>query len=192
MRKLPPELMEGAARDDEQPVSDAHAPVGEVDALEVIARPASTLRRVGAWLIDLTLYLALVLGAALGLGMTRAKLPIEQPPPLDMALHFLDAARPFALQLAAGALGAWLFFTIIFACGFNGRSPGRKLFGLHLVTSRGRKPGVLRATWRALVSVLSVALAMIGFWVSLFSRQGRTMHDAFSGTIVVRVSPEAS
>ncbi|GMU60504.1 MAG: hypothetical protein AMXMBFR34_22670 [Myxococcaceae bacterium] len=142
---------------------------------DVLASPAPVWRRIAAWVVDVSL----VGGAVTGLitlaaqviagGLTTDKLPVI----------VLPAA------LLAGLL-AFVYATL-FAFVWKGRTPGRRLLGLHLVDDSGRAPSPTRALIRGVLSLVSFALFLAGYWVALFDRRGQTLHDKLSSTFVVRL-----
>jgi uncharacterized RDD family membrane protein YckC len=94
-----------------------------------------------------------------------------------------------AVAAPGGALAAILAFvyTTIFAFLWNGRTPGRRLFGIHLVDTTGHAPGPARALIRAMLSLVSFGLFLSGFWLALFDRHGQTLHDKLTRTFVVKL-----
>jgi uncharacterized RDD family membrane protein YckC len=141
----------------------------------VVASPASLWRRLGAWLIDVSLLGGVVFGLLAGAtqliagGATSRLLPALFVPGLLLL-----------------ALFAFVYSTL-FAFVWGGRSPGRRALGLHLVDGSGRAPSPTRALVRGLLSIVSVGLFLAGFWVALFDRRGQTLHDMLSRTFVVRL-----
>ncbi|HEY0880412.1 MAG TPA: RDD family protein [Archangium sp.] len=164
-----------------EPASMPEAPVFDdpVAAREdvVTAEPASLWRRTGAWLADLTFVVGLVLGF-LFIAMT-----VIAPKNLSPVQQLLAVAAP------GGALAAVLAFvyTTIFAFLWNGRTPGRRIFGIHLVDVSGHAPAPARALLRALLSLVSFGLFLSGFWLALFDRHGQTLHDKLTRTFVVKL-----
>jgi uncharacterized RDD family membrane protein YckC len=143
----------------------------------VTAEPASLWRRTGAWLSDLAFVAGLVL-AFLFVAMT-----VIAPKNLTPLQQLMAVAAP------GGALAAILAFvyTTIFAFLWNGRTPGRRLFGIHLVDTTGHAPGPARALIRAMLSLVSFGLFLSGFWLALFDRHGQTLHDKLTRTFVVKL-----
>lgn len=155
-----------------EPVEVATAP-----SARVVAEPASLVRRVAAWLVDVlvlgSVTAAFVLGAVLviapqGAALTKSLLAVVVPTVLLMGLL------------------AFVYSTLC-AFFFHGRTPGRRLLGLHLVDGSGRAPGPVRALLRAGLAVVSFGLFLSGFWLALFDRHGQTLHDKLTRTFVVRL-----
>lgn len=166
---------EGGASPDIQEASAA-APSSETSATgDVLATPAPLWRRIAAWFVDMTtlgaVVGALLFGAAhlVGGGFTLAQLPA--------------VALPVALL---AVLLAFVYATL-FAFIWRGRSPGRRLLGLHLVDGTGQPPSPTRALARGVLSLVSFLLFLSGFWLALFDRRGQTLHDKLSRTFVVRL-----
>jgi uncharacterized RDD family membrane protein YckC len=182
-----------------QTAAPAPSPSLELDALprlpeaapaviEVRARPASLWRRAGALLLDAAIVFG-VLALYLELAMLLVRPPSVRGPQLPgldglvARLHVVHGVLPPALVL--GALLA-VVYSSVFAFLWGGRSPGRWLFGIRLVDKRGQAPAPGRAVARALLGLVSFALCLAGFWLSLFDRRGQTLHDKLTRTFVVR------
>jgi uncharacterized RDD family membrane protein YckC len=69
---------------------------------------------------------------------------------------------------------------------WEGRTLGRRLFGIRLVDRSGLAPAPTRAVVRAALSLISFAIFLGGFWFALFDRRGQTLHDKLTSTFVVR------
>jgi uncharacterized RDD family membrane protein YckC len=147
------------------------------DAGMVRAEPAALWRRLGAWMVDLLVVLAVVSGLLAGALQLIA--PKQQP--LEQQLT--------AIALPAMALVGVLAFVYaaLFAFLWNGRTPGRRLLGIYLVDGTGHAPGPLRALVRAGLALVSFGLFLAGFWLALFDRHGQTLHDKLTRTFVVRL-----
>ena len=143
----------------------------------VTAEPAGLLRRVGAWLIDLLLVSGLVL-IFLAIAVS-----VIAPKNLTALQQLMAIALP-----GAGLAGLLSFaYTALFAFLWSGRTPGRRLMGIHLVDVTGHAPGPARALVRALLSLVSFGLFLSGFWLALFDRHGQTLHDKLTRTFVVKL-----
>jgi uncharacterized RDD family membrane protein YckC len=148
--------------------------VSEAEDGDVLAAPASLWRRTFAWVFDL-LVIALVVG-----GFFAAALAVIGKPTPSL---LLSVALP-----AAGVVGFVAFvYTTLFAFLWRGRTPGRRLLGIHLVDASGHAPGAGRALVRAALSLASFVLCLSGFWLALFDRRGQTLHDKLTSTFVVRM-----
>jgi uncharacterized RDD family membrane protein YckC len=148
-----------------------------VDSQIVTAVPAAVWRRVTAWVTDSVFVVAVVL-SFLVLAMS-----IIAPKNLTLAQQLSAIAAP---GVALGVMLAVVYGTL-FAVLWDGRTLGRRLAGIHLVDSSGQAPGTMRALARALLSVVSFALFLAGFWLALFDRHGQTLHDKLTRTFVVKL-----
>jgi resuscitation-promoting factor RpfA len=147
------------------------------EAGSVRATPAGLLRRLLAWLVDLSL-----IGLFCGLFLTVALLVLA-PKGVGLARGLMAVAVPAALLLGVLAF----VYAALFAFLFRGRTPGRALAGIRLVDEHGSAPGPARALTRAALSLLSGGLFLSGFWLALFDRRGQTLHDKLTRTFVVRL-----
>jgi uncharacterized RDD family membrane protein YckC len=176
----PPEVDDGPAP---APIKAGPSSLADFAALvnprtrpgDVLASPAPVWRRLAAWLVDVSL----VGGAVVGLMALAAK----------VIAGGLTADKLPAIALPAALLAGLLGFVYaaLFAFIWSGRTPGRRLLGLHLVDDSGRAPSPTRALIRGLLSLASFALFLAGFWLALFDRRGQTLHDKLSSTFVVQL-----
>lgn len=98
----------------------------------------------------------------------------------------------FALDLAGATgsrmflfflFGGWLCFAVPTAR--FGASPGMRVAGLKVTDLKGRKPRIVRASCRALLSVLSAGLFGMGFMLFFLTRRRQTLHDMFTNSLVL-------
>jgi len=143
----------------------------------VTAEPAALWRRSGAWLTDLLFVAVLVLGL---LFVAMQVIAPKNVAPLKQLM---------AIALPGAGLGVMIAFvyTTLFAFLWQGRTPGRRLMGIHLVDTTGHAPGPMRALARAMLSLISFGLFLSGFWLALFDRHGQTLHDKLTRTFVVKL-----
>ncbi|GAB1821223.1 hypothetical protein HerbRD11066_43870 [Herbidospora sp. RD11066] len=82
-----------------------------------------------------------------------------------------------------GFLYYWLFHAY-----WNGQTPGKKIFHMHVVRENGARIGVGQAAVRAIVYVVLTATCCLGFidlvWI-LFDRRKQALHDKAASTLVV-------
>ncbi len=143
----------------------------------VTAEPASLWRRTGAWLTDLLFVGVLVLG------LLFVAMQVIAPKNLTPLQQLTAIALP-----GLGLAGILAFvYTALFAFLWSGRTPGRRLLGIHLVDTTGHAPAPMRALVRALLSLVSFGLFLSGFWLALFDRHGQTLHDKLTRTFVVKI-----
>lgn len=142
---------------------------------DVMATPASLWRRVAAWLVDVALLAAVVTAMLVGAAQVIAGgLTIQKLPAILVPAVLLTALLAFV-------------YASLFAFVWGGRSPGRRILGLHLVDGSGHAPSPGRALLRGLLSLVSFGLFLAGFWMALFDRRGQTLHDKLSSTFVVQL-----
>ena len=122
-----------------------------------------------------------------GVGFTFLSLLLAVILPSMTIFSRLSAQWAMALVIFFFFLVNWGYFTL-FEAFWNGRTPGRRTFGIHLVDNSGHAPGPMRALTRAGLSLVSFALFLSGFWLALFDRHGQTLHDKLTRTFVVRLS----
>lgn len=151
---------------------------------QVLATPASLWRRAFSWVFDLAVICGLVGGLLfLAVSVTTGK-------PVPNNLHGIDAFFFKLHPIAAPMLGLTLLLAVLYttmgAFLLRGRTFGRLLFGIRLVDSSGKSPGVVRSLLRALFAIVSFAFFLAGFWLALFDRRGQTLHDKLTRTFVVR------
>lgn len=69
---------------------------------------------------------------------------------------------------------------------FSGQSIGKMLTGLRITNRDGTMPGFVTLLLRHVVGYpITFLTGMLGFLISAFSAEGRTLHDYISGTTVV-------
>ncbi|HVE85874.1 MAG TPA: RDD family protein [Myxococcales bacterium] len=180
----PPPSVPRAAPPTPAPSTPDQAP-GGVEAIQAV--PAALWRRAGATLVDLVL--AASVGAAY---LWIAALIVGLKPPPSQ-LTGLDAlmVRAHALErvLLPGAILVMVLagvYGAVFGWLWEGRTIGRRLFGIRLVDKTGQPPTPVRAVLRAVLSLFSFAAFLGGFWLALFDRKGQTLHDKLTSTFVVR------
>ncbi len=77
----------------------------------------------------------------------------------------------------------WLCFAVPTAR--LGASPGMRAAGLMVTDLGGRRPRIVRASCRSLLSVLSTGLFGMGFMLFFLTRKRQTLHDMFTNTLVL-------
>jgi uncharacterized RDD family membrane protein YckC len=165
------------------------APAPAAVAGEVHARPAALWRRLLSFAVDAGVIVAV---AALYLTLASAITGLQAP---RAELGGLDGlvlrARAYEAVLLPGLVLTVLLALVYCAVAaflWNGRTLGRRLTGLRLVDKHGLAPAPTRAVIRALLSGVSFAIFLGGFWLALFDRRGQTLHDKLTSTFVVQPS----
>jgi len=113
---------------------------------------------------------------------------------------FILASAQFVLELLAGlevdlsaadpiwywvGFVAWAFVYMVFGLAITGRTIGKGLVGLKVVTREGAPISPGRAAVRVIVMPLSFALLGLGFLGIILGRERRALHDVISGCAVV-------
>ncbi|MFT3839892.1 MAG: RDD family protein [Myxococcaceae bacterium] len=154
---------------------------------ELVAAPAGLLRRCFSFLVDFVIVGGLCVGLLMAASVVKGvKAVPAHLSDLDILLyraHALDKLLIPSLALCALVV---LVYATVFASALGGRTPGRLLTGVRLVTTSGEPPGLGRALLRAVFSFVSFGLCLGGFWLALFDRKGQTLHDKLTRTFVVR------
>ncbi|WP_370412201.1 RDD family protein [Streptomyces fradiae] len=82
------------------------------------------------------------------------------------------------------ATGNWalviLLVMSVLTVGTIGFTPGKRLFGLRVVSANGGRLGLLRVVLRSLLVCLAIPAL-------IWDRDGRGLHDRFSGAVQVRI-----
>ena len=153
---------------------------------QVHATPAGLFRRSISWVVDLGV-ISTVVGGLLMIAIT-----VISPGGAAASANKFALLEKVALPAAALAALIAFVYSALFAFLWQGRTFGRRFVGIHLVDGSGSAPGPVRALFRAMLSVVSFALFLAGFWLALFDRKGQTLHDKLSRTFVVRLGADAS
>ncbi len=178
------------------PVEDAPYAADEKSSLspeggaeEIHARPAPLWRRAMATLIDGAI-LGSVVAGYLWIAAAIVGTPAEAADAsgLEALMQGIKSASAVLVPGAFLAVVIAAAYSAVFALLWGGRTPGRAVLGLRLVDASGAPPGPVRAVIRAILSVVSFAALLAGFWLALFDRRGQTLHDKLTSTFVVRMT----
>jgi uncharacterized RDD family membrane protein YckC len=168
-------------------VAATEATLSQAGVQEIQARVAPLWRRTVALTID---GLAIAGVAALYLwvasAITGATAHASRLSGIDKWVARAHALQPVLLPGFILAVVIALAYAAAFAILLNGRTFGRLLAGIRLVDKSGLPPSPTRAVIRALLSGVSFALFLGGFWLALFDRRGQTLHDKLTSTFLVR------
>jgi len=148
-------------------------------------RAAGFPRRSAAALVDLVLVTFASAGVA---AVAALALGVQLPTAKEFGADFVMAGLLDRNPMVAGALGLLLGMSALYQVylgGILGQTLGKRLFGLRVISSRGRAPGPLIACLRFVAMTLSLAIAGLGFLWCLFDRERRALHDHLSGTYVI-------
>jgi len=100
---------------------------------------------------------------------------------LGAELAFSDENR---LAWVLGFVG-WAYIYMAVGLTVSGRTPGKTLLGLRVVTRRGLPLGAARASARVAVQPLSFLVFGLGLAGIVLGRERRALHDVIAGTAVV-------
>jgi uncharacterized RDD family membrane protein YckC len=86
------------------------------------------------------------------------------------------------------AAGAWIavvgtYFVLFWSAA--GQTPGMRLMGLRVMTSRGDRPGVARSIVRLVGLGLAIVPLFLGFLPVLVDARRRALQDFLAGTVVL-------
>lgn len=97
----------------------------------------------------------------------------------------VDTVLPEAGAWYAAAAGVWLFLYWWASIAIAGKTIGKALLGLRVLTSEGENLSGSRAALRALALPLSYLLFGLGFLGILVGRERKALHDVIAGSAVV-------
>ncbi len=153
-----------------------------VGPVEVHVRRAPDWKRFLSWVLD-GLPFAALFAFALRLALDR----LPHPAPLDLPTT-LDLAGAEASGITGPIFVGTLFLFAVYqllAHGMYGATLGKRLVGIRVVGPDGKRPGLGRATIRAVLGTMSLLLLGLGVLLALFTRSGRALHDLLARTWVV-------
>lgn len=65
-------------------------------------------------------------------------------------------------------------------------TPGKILFGIKVVSKKGRRLNILHALLRSIVFTLVIAAFKVTIWINIFIKDHRLLHDRFSYSMVIK------
>ncbi|HEY1738215.1 MAG TPA: RDD family protein [Acidimicrobiia bacterium] len=151
---------------------DAHDEA-ELVVESLIGHYAGAVTRFAAFLVDAVLSIGgFLVGAAGAVWVINLFARTHVPSPNDSPWWFV----PFA---------AWLFVYFWYCYWLAGKTPGKALFGLRVVTGDGTELHGGRAAVRVLAFTVSWAIPLVGFGGVVLGSRHRALHDVVAGTAVV-------
>ncbi len=100
----------------------------------------------------------------------------------------LDGNRGREISRPSGWMVAVVLYFVVLVLSegllLRGASPGKLLMGLRVSTLKGDKPGLFQAGVRNLSKVISIAPALLGIIMALFSKKRQMLHDVLTGCYV--------
>jgi len=140
-------------------------------AADVRSNRAGVWRRMTAGSLDLLVVALMSTPFAAGIEVARG--------------HWSD---PRVIGLTGGIVVALMFSYLTVSIALTGRTLGMRLLRLRTIDVRtGLIPTGGQAMKRAVGYIFSLAILGIGIIYALIDREGRTMHDRFSKTIVIQI-----
>jgi uncharacterized RDD family membrane protein YckC len=83
-------------------------------------------------------------------------------------------------------IAPWLYFALLEGSA-GGATVGKKMMGLRVLTTDGKRIGFGVATGRYFANFLNVLTGFLGYFIMLFSGRNQCLHDVITSTVVVRV-----
>jgi resuscitation-promoting factor RpfA len=163
------------------PSATSHSRADRVVRVRVTSFP----RRAAAALFDLGLLLALTAAVTTTVALA---LGVPMPGLREVGPDLLVAGILDRNPMAVGAVGLFLGMTGLYQLyfgGMSGQTPGMRLLGIRLISSRGGAPGPARGFLRLLALVPSLLPAGLGWLWALFDREHRALHDHLAGSYVI-------
>jgi uncharacterized RDD family membrane protein YckC len=96
-----------------------------------------------------------------------------------VAFVFLPSLSGFTTLLA------WMYFTLQ-ECSKHQATWGKRICGLRVADTNGKRMTFSRATVRYFSKFLSAALMMIGFIMAAFTERHQALHDLIAETVVLK------
>ena len=90
------------------------------------------------------------------------------------------------VDILALASGFYLLTTPLFEATPFQATPGKVLFGLKVVSKKGKRLNIFHSLLRSVVFYLSTAAFKITVWINLFSSDGKLLHDRLSASWVIK------
>jgi uncharacterized RDD family membrane protein YckC len=79
-----------------------------------------------------------------------------------------------------------LIYETLLISQWNGQTIGKKIMGIHVVTSSGAPINILKAFIRNLSRYLSAFILLVGYFWMLWDKDSQTWHDKIADTYVVK------
>lgn len=137
---------------------------------------AGFMIRLGAYLVDqIVLFL---------IGFVVLSLLIEALNPGVTSNEDELSAVQLVITYAVGIALNMLYYTI--TVGKWGRTIGKQIFGLQVLTADGKRVSYLKAFVRSFGYYISAFTLFFGFLMIAWNKQARGLHDLLAGTIVIR------
>ena len=136
---------------------------------------------------------AYAMGAPAGFWMRLLALLIDVVILTGAAAIFLPVLFDESIMDETQSDGAFIFSSIFNTAYFTllvgiwGATLAKRMLGMRIVRSDGRRIGMGRALGRELATVLSLVLLLAGYLMVAFRNDKRALHDLIADTVVIRV-----
>lgn len=152
--------------------------------LELRVEAATTLRRLGAFILD-ALPLLTLWGLIVAATIDTEALPPSQWNLLDRLVDIINTQPGVVtgplIVLALVTVGWYALTSRLW-----GQSPGKRVLGLTVVDARGEPPSTARTLGHSALRVLSIALLFVGHLWAIADPTRRTLYDRAAGIWVIR------
>jgi uncharacterized RDD family membrane protein YckC len=78
-----------------------------------------------------------------------------------------------------------MLYSGLFEASRHQATPGKRLFRIVVADLNGRPLSPLRALWRQMTKLVTVAMSGLGYLPALFTQRQQTIHDLLAGTVVI-------
>ncbi len=157
--------------------------------------PASTLRRIGAYIIDILL-ISLVMGLIFGLFFMAGFFSFQMTPQTSSPTDFTAIYGGFQIVLTLlSALIQFSYFVVMESEKFGGATLGKKVLDIKVVGEYGREvgygPSLIRNLARLLWSIPCIGFIILIIDIVLIADDDQRIGDRIADTYVVRESPSS-
>lgn len=159
------------------PLADTLQAVELADGVEIHLRVAGPAPRSMAWLIDVLILMASVIGLGIALNIVGAVVGAQVATGIYMLLLFL----------------LWWFYNVYFEVSKRAATPGQRSVGLKVVSVSGGPVTLSQSLIRNLLRVVDFmpALYLFGIICCLFTRRFQRLGDLVADTVVIYADPKA-
>lgn len=152
-----------------QPPLDATIRVVTPENIAFEYRLAGPFRRLPAFVLDMAIRTAVIIGLAILLSLT---------------VSFASPGLAMGLIIIANFLIGW-FYGAVCETFMNGQTPGKHVLGLRVLTDNGQPINGMQATLRNLLRTADLFLPLVSLFVTSLNRKYQRLGDLVAGTIVV-------
>lgn len=99
---------------------------------------------------------------------------------------FIDLLIVSVPSIFVPFIAPWLYFALLEGSS-GGATVGKRMMGLRVLTTDGKRIGFGVATGRYFANFLNVITGFLGYFIMLFSGRNQCLHDMITSTVVVRI-----